>query len=127
MGQQGPQHADMDLDPDSLTWTSPPEKAPELPTLRSQQNTIGKPTNRPQNSDTVSPIGRPVLESHKVHQDNTTTDDATPESEYTYLMNTPDNTQGGEHGDDTESTENTAPTEDDPPQPQQLNKAEYKL
>ena len=37
-------------------------------------------------------------------------------------MNTPDNTQGGEHGDDTKSTEHTAPTEDDAPQPQrQIN------
>ena len=42
-------------------------------------------------------------------------------------MNTPDNTQGGEHGENTESTEHTAPTEDEAPQPQQLTKTQYKL
>ena len=90
----------MDLGPDSSTWTSSPKKAPELPTLRSQQNTIGKPTNGPQNPDTASPIGRPALEPHKVHQDNSTTDDATPEHEYTYLNKTQPQQLEDRHDDD---------------------------
>ena len=65
---------DTDLDPDSSTWMSSSKKAPELPTLRSQQHTIGKPVTRPLNLDTASPIDRPKPEIPKTHQDLSTTD-----------------------------------------------------